>query len=140
MTDAATNQDRIDRYAELVVRIGVNVQPGQAVFVQGEPSHAPIAHAIVEQAYKAGASRVMVDYADPLVRRAALLYGPDEALTTAYDWELARMRAMADTGAAMIRLTGTADPHVFDGVDPNRAALLPRDLANLARSVLLGAR
>jgi aminopeptidase len=138
MTETATNQDRIDRYAELVVRIGVNVQPGQAVFVQGEPSHAPIAHAIVEQAYKAGASRVIVDYADPLVRRAALLHGPDAALTTAYDWELARMRSLADSGAAMIRLTGTADPHVFDGVDPKRAALLPQELANLARQVLLG--
>src|SRR6185437_8767771 len=107
MTDVTTSsqQARIDRYAELVVRVGVNVQPGQPVFVQGEPSHAPIARAIAEQAYRVGASRVVVEYPDPLVRRAALLHGPDAALTTAYDWELARVRSYADDGAALIRLT-----------------------------------
>ena len=140
MTDVTTSsqQARIDRYAELVVRVGVNVQPGQPVYLQGEPSHAPIAQAIVEQAYRAGASRVVVDYRDPMVRRAALLHGPDTALTTAFDWELARVRSYADDGAALIRLTGTADPHVFDDVDPARTALLPMDLALLTREVMLG--
>src|SRR4051812_23381264 len=138
MSAALSPQERIDRYAELVVRIGVNVQPGQPVHVRGELSHAPIAEAVVEQAYKAGASRVTVSFDDPKVRRAALLHGPDEALTTAYDWELAQVRSWADTGTAMIRLTGAADPHVFDDVDPARAVLLPLELATLSRQVLLG--
>jgi aminopeptidase len=138
MTTATSQQDRIDRYAELVVRIGVNVQPGQPVHVRGELSHAPIAEAVVEQAYKAGASRVTVSFDDPKVRRAALLHGPDEALTTAYDWELAQVRSWAEKGTAIIRLTGTADPHAFDDVDPARTVLLPLELATLSRQVLLG--
>jgi aminopeptidase len=140
MSAALSPQERIDRYAELVVRIGVNVQPGQPVHVRGELSHAPIAEAVVEQAYKAGASRVTVSFDDPKVRRAALLHAPDEALTTAYDWELAQVRSWADTGTALVRLTGAADPHVFDDVDPARAVLLPLELATLSRQVLLGGR
>jgi aminopeptidase len=99
----------------LVVRVGVNVQPGQPVFVRGEISHAPIAETVAEQAYRAGASRVIVEYDDPRVRRAALLHGPDEALTTSYEWELAKVRSYAELGAALIRLTGAADPHVSAG-------------------------
>ncbi len=134
----ATNQDRIDRYAELVVRIGVNVQPGQPVYVRGDLSHAPIAEAIAEKAYLAGASRVVVSYDDARVRRAALLHGPDEALTTSYDWELEQVRSWTRDGAALIRLTGNADPHVFDDVDPARTVLIPRELAGLSRAALLG--
>ncbi len=73
---------------------------------------------MAEQAYKAGASRVIVTLDDPRVRRAALLHGPDEALTTAYDWELAQVRSWVSDSFALIRLTGNADPHVFDDVDP----------------------
>jgi aminopeptidase len=138
MGSPTSQQDRIDRYAELVVRIGVNVQPGQPVHIRGEISHAPIAEAVVEQAYRAGASRVTVSFDDPRVRRAALLHGPDSALTTAYEWELAQVRSWAENGTAVIRLTGTADPHVFDDVDPARAVLLPQQLATLSRQVLLG--
>jgi aminopeptidase len=135
---SASQQDRIDRYAELVVRIGVNVQPGQPVHVRGDLTHAPIAEAVAEQAYKAGASRVIVTLDDPRVRRAALLHGPDEALTTAYDWELAQVRSWVSDNVALIRLTGNPDPHVFDDVDPARTALLPVELATLARDAMLG--
>jgi aminopeptidase len=138
MPSATDQQARIDRYAELVVRIGVNVQPGQPVFVRGDLSHAPIAEAVAEQAYRAGASRVIVSYDDPQVRRAALLFGPDEALTGSYDWELAQVRSWAADGVALIRLTGSGDPHIFDDVDPARTALLPRELATLSRQAMLG--
>jgi aminopeptidase len=135
---STSSQQRIDRYAQLVVRVGVNVQQGQPVYVRGDLSHAPIAEAIVEQAYRAGASRVVVSYDDPLVRRAALLHGPDEALTTSYDWEIEQVRSWSRDGAALIRLTGTADPHVFDDVDPARAVLMPKELVTLSRQAMLG--
>ena len=67
-------------------------------------------------------------------------HGPDEALTTSYDWELDKVRSYPELGAALIRLTGAADPHVFDDVDPARTALLPIELATLARDTLLGGR
>ena len=44
----------IEAYAELVVRIGVNVQPGQQVFVNGLVEHAPVARAVAAAAYRAG--------------------------------------------------------------------------------------
>src|SRR4051794_33954230 len=119
----------IDRYASLVVRIGANVQPGQSVYVLADIAHAAVARAVAEQAYVAGAGRVVVSYEDALVRRSALRHAPMETLTSVPEWQHAQLREINETRAAIIRLTGNADPHLFDGIDPARVAALPMDYA-----------
>ena len=52
--------ERLERYAELAVRVGANVQPGQEVFVHGLVEHAELVRALTRQAYRAGASYVNV--------------------------------------------------------------------------------
>ena len=94
------NEDRLDRYADLIVRVGANVQPGQTVYLVAEVSHLEVARAIAEKAYQAGALRVIPMYRDDHVRLAALRHAPLEGLTTATDWELARVRALDDAGVA----------------------------------------
>ena len=116
---------RLDRYAEFVVRLCANVQPGQDVHVSALVEHAPIARAIAEQAYLAGARRVVVEYGDMHVRRSAIAHAPAEALGTNYPHELDRMRWWRENGIAWISLTGNPDPHVLDGLDPARIAALP---------------
>jgi aminopeptidase len=74
------------------------------------------------------------------VRRSALLHGPAESLTTAPAWELARLRESEQSGAALIRLTGNPDPHLFDGIDPSRVAAVPLELASESRRVILGGK
>jgi aminopeptidase len=56
--------ERLERYAELAVRVGANVQPGQEVFVRPMVEHVDLGRALVRQAYKAGASYVHVLYLD----------------------------------------------------------------------------
>jgi aminopeptidase len=130
--------DRLERYAELVVRIGLNVQPGQVVRVSADLSHAPVARAVVEQAYFAGASRVSVDYSDDLVRRSTLRHAPMETLTEHEPWQLERLRGWGREGAALLTLTGNPDPHVFDAIDPARLAAVPMELAVESRRLTLG--
>ncbi len=121
--------DRLERYADLVVRVGVNVQPGQDVHVSCQVEHAPIARAVAERAYVAGARRVVVEYHDLHVRRSTVLHAPEEALRPAYRYELERLREWRERGTALISLTGTPDPHVLDGLDPARLAARGRELA-----------
>lgn len=128
----------LERYAQLIVKVGVNVQPNQLVTVIADIAHAPVVRAVVAQAWQAGAARVDVDFEDGQVRRAALEYAPMEALTTAAEWQLDRVRRWAESEAAVIRLTGNPDPHVFDGIDPARVAATPTVLAEEVRRVLLG--
>jgi aminopeptidase len=135
-----TTDDRLTRYAQLVVQVGANVQAGQRVAVAADIAHAPVVRAVVEQAYLVGASRVEVDYSDAYVRRSAVLHAPFASLTTSPDWMLARLGEYERDGGALIRLTGNPDPNLFDGIDPTRLAAMPLDLANESRRVILGGK
>jgi aminopeptidase len=115
----------LDRYAEFVVRVGVNVQPGQDVGINALVEHAPIVRALAEQAYRAGARRVQVDYGDRHVRRSAIAHAPSDALGTHYPWELDRLRWEGEHDVAQISLTGDPEPHLFDDLDPARVAAYP---------------
>jgi aminopeptidase len=115
----------IDRYAEFVVRVAANVQPGQDVHVSALVEHVPIARAVAEQAYLAGARRVVVEYGDLHVRRSAIQHAPDDALGTHYPHELERFRWWREHGIAWISLTGNPDPTIYDGLDPVRIAAYP---------------
>src|SRR3954452_12945836 len=123
-TDGA-GSDFIDRYAEFVVKVGVNVQPGQDVEVQGLVEHAPIVRAMAEQAYRAGARRVDVSYVDRHARHSAIEHAPADALGTHYPWELERIRWQAENNVTAISLTGDPEPHLFDDLDPGRVAAYP---------------
>ena len=82
----------------------------------------PLARALVEQAYLGGARRVVVTYGDAHVRRSAIALAPEAGLGTHYPWELERMRTWRERGTGLISLTGDADQHLFDGLDPTRIA------------------
>jgi len=124
------------RYARLVVQAGAAVRPGSLVNLRAGLEHVELARLVAEEAYAAGARRVLVDYDDPQVRRSALVHAPVEALRETLGWELARLREAEAEGAAFIALTGNADPHVFDGLDPERVAAMPMERAAEQRRIL----
>ena len=119
---------RLTRLADLVVRVGANVQPGQDVLLTGDISHVPIVRAIVERAYGVGARRVVVQYTDQHVRRAGIVHAPDEALRSAFRYEIAQLDELMERDAALIFLSGTPEPHLFEGLDPARVAARRREL------------
>jgi aminopeptidase len=110
--------ERLERYAELVVRVGANVQPGQEVFLFANVEHRDLARALTRQAYRAGASYVQVRYGDDHVRRAMIELGPDEALTYAPEWVKTFVESC--TGNAMIATTGDPEPDLLADLDGER--------------------
>jgi aminopeptidase len=109
---------RLEQYAELAVRVGANVQPGQEVFIEPMVEHRELARALVRQAYEAGAAYVHVNYRDDHVRRARLELGPDSALTYSPDWEIKRTEAEA--GNALIATMGKPEPQLLADLDGER--------------------
>lgn len=128
--------DYTERFAELAVRVGVNVQPGQDVVVTADIAHAQVARAVVEAAYAAGARLVDVTWSDGHVRRSAVVHADVEALTAARPWMLDRLRGWGRDGVALIRLTGDPDPHLMDGLDPAKVAAMPHEETALMRDTL----
>src|SRR3954468_9020834 len=133
---AAVVDERLERYADLTVRVGANVQPGQTVFLNALIEHAPLARAITRAAYRAGARYVDVRYRDDHVRRAMIELGPDEALTYTPEW--LKVMAEAHEGQSMIWTTGDPEPELMADLDGERVgrARMP-EIAEIARSQMM---
>jgi aminopeptidase len=122
----------IDRYtdamAELVVRFGANVQPGQVVAIGSEPGKEEMVRAVAGHAYRAGAKFVDLSVFDVHLKRARAMYGKREDLGYVPPWMGQRILALGELRAARISLAGPAAPHALDDVDPELIGLdmLPR--------------
>lgn len=131
---------RLERFADLAVRIGANVQPGSGVWLRSDIAHLEIARAVVEQAYVAGASWVEVDWEDGPIRRSRLIHASIEQLSQARPWMIERIKGWSAARGVAIALTGDPDPHLLDDVDPAKAAAIPVEEAMAFRSAMLGER
>jgi aminopeptidase len=114
--------------AELAVRHGANVQPGQIVALASEPGKEPLARAIAEAAYASGAKFVDLTVFDVYIKRARALNADRETLPFVPPWIGERVLALGDVHAARISMSGPVAPHALDDVDPDLIALdrLPR--------------
>lgn len=127
-----TPDERLQRYAELVVRVGANVRPGQEVVVLCQVEHVETARAVVREAYRADAKRAVVQYADQHLRRAAIELGPGEMLGQTPPHILDWVRSWRRDRPALISLTGDFEPHLLGDLDPALVARSePHDLRAL---------
>ena len=117
-----TPDERLDRFADLVVRVGANVQAGQEVVLLYLVEHTPIARALVRAALRAGAPRVHPVISDLHLRKAAIEFGPEAELGRTPEYLLEWIRTWGDTRPALISLTGDPEPTLFDGLDPELVA------------------
>ncbi len=108
---AAELDERLEKYAELAVRVGANVQKGQTLFVSGSVAHAPLLRAMTRAGYKAGARYVDVQYVDQHIRKAMIGLGPDDALQYTPGW--LKERAAAMEGNASLGTTGDPEPDLL---------------------------
>ena len=129
-----TPDERLERFAELTVRVGANVQEGQDVVLIYLVEHTEIARAVARAALSAGARRVLPVITDLHLRRAAIELGPEDELGKTPEHILDWMRSWRETRPAIIQLTGDPDPDLFAGLDPT---LVARADANDARAVYL---
>lgn len=114
-------QDKLRQYAQLLVRVGMNVQDKQPVFIRSSVEALELTHLVVEEAYIAGASDVRVEYADPRLKRLKFEYESLDHFENndvkSYDVE-ARMD-FVKRGAANLAIL-TEDPDLLSGIDASK--------------------
>ena len=118
----ASVEERTEKLAELAVRVGANVQPGQDVFVLVmDLQHAAMARAVTAAAYDAGARYVSVVYWDSHVKRARLDRAATESLSFIPDWWDRIISECTERKGASITIWGDPEPDLFDGIAPERS-------------------
>lgn len=108
-----------------MVKIGACVRKDDDVLIISSLEGAPLAQAITEYCYKAKAKRVTVSYVDDKASRLHFLYQDEETLKQIPSWEADMKNSYNDKHAVTIRIL-SEDPHLYDGVDPDKIAARSR--------------
>ena len=117
------NPELLERYADLIVSVGANVQPDQVLAVEALLEAQPLVHAIARRAYEKGARYVDVQYFDGAVKRIRAETAREETLDWVPPWLGRRMELLGELDAARCVLVPLVPPGLLDGVDPARAGL-----------------
>ncbi len=125
---APSFSERLDRLAEVAVKVGLGLRPGQELILTAPLESVGLARAITAQAYKAGASLVTTLYTDDVATLARFGHADTEAFDTAAGWLFNGMADAYRNGAARLAISGD-DPSLLTGQDPDKVSR-----ANRARS------
>ncbi len=121
MTSTPIDPTLIDRLAEVAVRTGVNIQPGQQLVLTAPVSALPLVRAVTRAAYRAGASLVTPLLSDSDVALARFEEGQDDSFDAAAGWLYNGMAEAFGDGAARMAIVGE-DPMLLAEQDPAKVS------------------
>ncbi|MDF2924479.1 MAG: peptidase [Paenibacillaceae bacterium] len=121
----------LDKYAELLIKVGVNIQPGQVLMIESPLETMELTRKIVRKAYEAGAKYVQVQWDDEQITRTRFESAPDDSFDYYPEWTAPMMEQLAEGGGALLNIK-VPDPELYNGIDgskvtrANKAASLAR--------------
>jgi aminopeptidase len=123
------NPEHLDRLANLAVRTGVALQPGQDLLITAPIEALPLVRRIAVHAYKAGAGLVTPLFSDPEMTLARYHHASDAAFDSAATWLYNGMGEAFDANTARMAIAGD-DPMLLANEDPQKVGR-----ANKANSI-----
>lgn len=88
-------KQKLENYALLAVKIGVNIQPGQTLVVNSDIVSAELVRLVVRKAYEAGAKLVKVNYSDEVVTRTRYDLAPSDSFLEPPQWQADELEDLA---------------------------------------------
>lgn len=104
------------KYAELIAKVGVNVQRGQEVFIDAELDQPEFVKLVVEECYRAGASKVIVDWNYQPLTKVHYRWRTNKTLAEITNYEVARWQHYVDKIPCRIYLI-SEDPDGLNGIN-----------------------
>ncbi|WLD94757.1 aminopeptidase [Alkalihalobacillus sp. AL-G] len=122
-----TFEEKLDQYAELVVKIGLNVQEGQRLLILSPLEAVEFTRKVTKHAYENGCKRVIVKWKDTETNRIHLEKASEETLSdNLQQWDIDLYNSIAENHDCMLNITGE-DPNAYAGVSPERLMLVQKD-------------
>ena len=114
-----TFEEKLAEYADLAVRVGINVQPGQYVLVNTTTDTLEFTRLVVKKAYEAGAKRVHVNFTDGPISRAFYELAPDSEMNEFPAWMVAQREELIEQQGALLWIDAE-DPDLLNGIPAKR--------------------
>ncbi|MFC3861107.1 aminopeptidase [Deinococcus antarcticus] len=127
-------EERLARYAELLVKVGVNLPQGGKLLVNAPLAAAPLVRLVARAAYRAGALDVRVNYFDEHLSLALYEEGSDDAVAHLPAWAAQEAQNMLEDGYARLAIRGD-DPALLRDVNPERVAQRSKLQAQAGKAV-----
>jgi len=105
-------EKRLDKYCDLIVRRGVNIQKGQILFISAPVINAPIIRMIAEKAWAYGAGDVVVHWEDDETEKLRYLNIDIKMLKKYEPWNKLKYDTLSKSGAAFLTVR-SSDPEIF---------------------------
>ena len=118
---ASIDPVKLDRLAEVAIKVGLQLQPGQDLVLTSSIAALPLTRKIIEQAYKAGAGLVTPIFSDDEITLTRFRHGQDAGFDRAAGWLYEGMAKAYGDGAARLAVRGD-DPSLLSGQDPQKVA------------------
>ena len=98
------NQKIYEKFAHVLVEVGVNFQPGEIAVVQAEPEHQALVREVTRACYQCGARYVWIEYTDEETDRIRAEASKPEYLDFYPQWLSDMRRTYGGDKISMIRL------------------------------------
>jgi aminopeptidase len=112
-------QEKVKQYAELAIKVGVNVQEGQPLWISAPLGTENFVRIVVKEAYLAGARNVHVQWYDEESMRTHYELAPDDVFYEYPSWLAAGHEWVVDLKGAFLQIEAN-DPDLLKGIDPDR--------------------
>ena len=122
------------KYAHLIATVGVNVKRGQEVFIYAELDQPEFVRMVAEECYKAGASRVTVEWTDQALAAMHTRRRTQKVLSTLTSYELEKWKYQAEVLPCKIYLI-SEDPDGMAKVNQKKVAVAQQAKMKLIKPI-----
>ncbi len=114
-------QTKLNDYAKLIVKVGINVQAGEPMVISSPIEGAEFTRLLAKHAYEAGASEVHVNWNDEVITRLKYENAPMEVFENYPLWFADGLEDFAKKGAGFVSIHAQ-DPELLKGIDSKKIA------------------
>lgn len=128
------NKTKQRQYARLIARKGANIQKKQPVIINAQVDQYEFVNILVDECYKAGASEVVINWGYQPLTKLAVRYKSEKLLSTIHDWEIARLKHMAEVLPAVIHIE-SSDPDGLAGINQKKYAKAMQKIRTVTKPI-----
>lgn len=128
--DQLTLNANLSQYAEVIVKVGLNLRPSQKLLIRTfgpVECVAPLVRQVTRSAYRAGASLVETIWSDEIIDRIRLEEAPLESFTELAGWKIDAAVSTAKEDDAYLTIYAT-DPDANVGLDTEKISIIRKTI------------
>ena len=120
-------EEKLNKYAEVIVKIGANVQKGQKVWINCTTDALPLVYKVTELAYQIGASDVHVKLTDDKLTRLHAECQSKEIYSHIPQWAIDERNDYLDNNVVFIHILSSS-PNLLAGIEAEKLGTLVKNM------------